>query len=104
LADIDADLGRNEEAIRDGERSVDLMPVEKDAVDAAFLQNALALIYAKTGENARALDLLEKLTKKPFGPDYGTLLAPDWDPIRAETRFQRIVAGLAPKDVSTPSK
>jgi len=104
LADIDADLGRKEEAVREGERSVDLMPVEKDAVDAALLQNALALIYAKTGENARALDLLEKLTKKPFGPDYGTLLAPDWDPIRAETRFQKIVAGLAPKDVSTPSK
>jgi TolB-like protein/class 3 adenylate cyclase len=104
LADMDADLGRKEEAIREGERSVELMPVEKDAVDAALLQNALALIYAKTGENARALDLLEKLTKKPFGPDYGTLLAPDWDPIRAETRFQKIVAGLAPKDVSTPSK
>ena len=100
LADIDAELGHKEEAIREGEHSVELMPVEKDAVDGAFLQTALALIYAKTGENARALDLLEKLTGKPFGPDYGILLAPDWDPIRAEPRFQKVLARLAPN----PSK
>jgi TolB-like protein/Tfp pilus assembly protein PilF len=100
LADIDAELGHKEAAIREGQRSVELMPIEKDAVDGALLQTALALIYTKTGENARALDLLEKLTGKPFGPDYGTLLAPDWDSIRAEPRFQRIVASLAPN----PSK
>jgi tetratricopeptide (TPR) repeat protein len=100
LADIDAELGRKEEAIREGERSVNLMPVEKDAVDGYLLQNALALSYAKAGANSSALDLLEKLTGKPFGPEYGTLLAPDWDPIRAEPRFQKILAGLAPN----PSK
>jgi TolB-like protein/Flp pilus assembly protein TadD len=100
LADIDAELGRKEEAIREGERSVNLMPVEKDAVDGYLLQNALALTYAKAGANSSALDLLEKLTGKPFGPEYGTLLAPDWDPIRAEPRFQKILAGLAPN----PSK
>lgn len=96
LADIDAELGHKQEAIREGERSVDLMPVEKDAVDGVLLQTALALIYAKTGENERALDLLEKLIHKPFGPDYGTLLAPDWDPIRAEPRFQALLKAIAP--------
>ena len=80
--------------------AVEKAGVEKDAVDGYLLQNALALTCAKAGANSNALDLLEKLTGKPFGPEYGTLLAPDWDPIRAEPRFQKVLAGLAPN----PSK
>jgi tetratricopeptide (TPR) repeat protein len=43
-----------------------LRPIEQDALDGVVLRNRLALIYAKTGENARALDLLQKVAKLPF--------------------------------------
>jgi hypothetical protein len=36
---------------------------------------------------------------KPFFVDYGELkLSPDWDPLRGDPRFEKIVASLAPKN------
>ena len=104
LADIDANLGRKEEAIREGERAAELLPIEQDAVDGVLLRTRLALIYAKTGENGRALDLLQKVAKLPFGPAYGDLLDPDWDLLRTDARFQNILASLAPKGDAASAK
>ena len=44
-------IGRNEEAIREGRRAVELEPISKDAVDGAIMLCYLALIYARIGEN-----------------------------------------------------
>ena len=104
LADIDATLGRKEEAIREGERAAELRPIEQDAVDGVMLRTRLALIYATTGENARALDLLQKVAKLPYGPAYGDLLDPDWDLLRTDARFQNILASLAPKGDAVSAK
>src|SRR5262249_21639986 len=50
LGITDAALGRKEEAIREGRRAVELLPVAKDAVTGGLLLEHLAVIYAWTGE------------------------------------------------------
>jgi TolB-like protein/class 3 adenylate cyclase/Tfp pilus assembly protein PilF len=98
LSVIDAALGNKEDAIREGGRAVELMPVSKNAIEGPLLIKYLALIYAWTGEKDRALKRLEEAAKLPSYLSYGQLrLHPVWDPLRSEPRFEKIVASLAPK-------
>jgi TolB-like protein/Flp pilus assembly protein TadD len=98
LGQIDAALGRKEDAIREGERAVELLPVAKDALNGYQLLVRLAGIYAQVGGTDRAFDLLEKGIHQPNGPNYGSLkLDAVWDPLRSDPRFEKIVAALAPK-------
>jgi hypothetical protein len=61
----------------------------------------LADIYALTGEKDLALERLARVSNLPFGPSYGDLrLDPDWDSLRGDPRFEKIVASLAPKGIS----
>lgn len=95
---IDATLGRKEEAIREGRRAVELLPLSKDAINGAHAIMYLALIYAWSGEKEMALDRLAFLTQIPSDISYGYLLLdPSWDPLRGDPRFEKIVASLAPK-------
>jgi TolB-like protein/Flp pilus assembly protein TadD len=98
LALIDAQLGDKEKAIREGRTACDMLPPAKDAIDGVILITNLARIYALTGEKDLALEQLTKVSKLPFGPSYGELrLDPDWDRLRGDPRFEKIVASLAPK-------
>jgi len=98
LGQIDAALGRKEDAIREGERAVELLPVSKDALNGGLLTARLARIYAQTGNVTHALNFIESSISIPNGLNYGSLkLEQDWDPLRADPRFDRIVASLAPK-------
>ena len=98
LGMADAALGRKEDAIREGRRAVDLLPVTKDSIMGAMLLKNLALIYAWTGEKDPALEQLSTAAKIPGFLSYGELsLHPDWDPLRGDPRFEKIVASLAPK-------
>jgi TolB-like protein/Tfp pilus assembly protein PilF len=92
LAMSDAALGRKEEALREGRRAVELLPVTKDAMTGAELLRNLAIIYAWIGEKDFALKQLEDLLPL-YGPiSYGQLrLHPWWDPLRGESRFERII-------------
>ncbi|HWY49956.1 MAG TPA: hypothetical protein VNW72_00580 [Chthoniobacterales bacterium] len=94
---IDAGLGHKEEAIREGRRAVELLPVGKDAINGALLIEYLAVIYAWTGEKDRALEQLAIVTKIPGDVNYGQLkLHPYWDPLRGDSRFEKLVNSLAP--------
>jgi hypothetical protein len=94
----DAALGRKEDAIREGRRAAELLPVAKDAIVGPLLVQNLALIYAWTGEKDLALEQLSIAAKLPGYLSYGQLrLHPDWDPLRGDPRFDKIVASLAPK-------
>src|SRR5207302_8940025 len=96
---IDAGLGRKDDAVREGTRAVALVPVSKDAIDGADLILNLAVIYAWTGEKDLALKQLAEAARMPNGLNYGWLhLHPDWDSLRGDSRFEKIVASLAPKD------
>jgi lipopolysaccharide biosynthesis regulator YciM len=98
LGQIDAALGRKEDAIREGERAAELLPPSKDAMNGGFVLERLARIYAQTGDVNRAVNFLENVAKVPGGPTYGSLkLDQDWDPLRGDPRFEKIVQSLAPK-------
>lgn len=99
LGVVDASLGNTEDAIREGERAVELMPVSKSAVEGAMLVQYLAVIYAWTGEKDRAIEQLAAAVKLPASHlSYGHLrLNPLWDPLRGDPRFEGIVASLAAK-------
>ena len=98
LALIDAELGEKEKAIREGRTACDMLPVAKDALQGVQLITNLARIYAFTGEKDLALKELDTVSKLPNGPSYGALrLDPEWDSLRGDPRFEKIVASLAPK-------
>jgi TolB-like protein len=86
-------LGRKEEAIREGERGVGLLPVTRDATFGTYLQHQLVRIYILVGEPEKALDNLEPLLKIPSNLSPGWLkIDPNFDPLRKNPRFQKLVA------------
>ena len=99
LGVVDAALGNKKDAIREGERAVELMPASKSAVDGAALMRYLAIIYAWTGEKDLAIERLTEAVKLPVaGMSYGQLrLNPLWDPLRGDQRFEAMITSLAPK-------
>jgi tetratricopeptide (TPR) repeat protein len=87
-------LGRKEDAIREGRRAVQLLPVAKDERDGPWDQHQLARIYILVGENARALDQIEPLMKIPYFLSPGWLeVDPNFTPLRQDPRFQKLVSG-----------
>ena len=87
-------LGRKEEAIREGEQAVALDPVAKDALRGPYYQHELVRIYILVGEPEKALDRLEPLLKVPYYLSPGWLaIDPNFDPLRKNPRFQKLVAG-----------
>jgi TolB-like protein/predicted Zn-dependent protease/predicted Ser/Thr protein kinase len=93
VSEIDAGLGRKDEAIREAQRAVDLTPIAKDPLERTYSVVNLALVYAWTGERDRALEQLEIVAAIPAGPTYGDLLLnPRWDSLRGDPRFDKIVA------------
>jgi serine/threonine protein kinase/Tfp pilus assembly protein PilF len=101
LGVIDAALGRKEEALREGRRAVELLPVEKDSVNGFHMIEHLAVIAAWVGEKDLACEQLARAIRYPMYPSavsYGELkLSPWWDPLRGDPRFEKIVNSLAPK-------
>ncbi|HJT44791.1 MAG TPA: hypothetical protein VJ721_00845, partial [Chthoniobacterales bacterium] len=92
LGMIDAGLGRKADAIREGRRAVELLPVTKDVMTGPELLRNLALIYAWTGEKDLAIDQIAAALKGPGHITYGQLrLHPWWDPIRDDPRFEGLV-------------
>jgi serine/threonine-protein kinase len=99
LGMVDAALGHKEDAIREGRRAVELLPVTKDAMSGAVLVHNLALIYAWTGEKDLAFEQLAIAVGIPGSLNYGELrLHLLWDPLRGDPRFEKIVASLAPRE------
>jgi hypothetical protein len=95
---IDAALGRKEEALREGRRAVELVPIEKDALVGPTMIKYLAMIAAWTGDRDLACEQLAIAIRPPSTLSYGQLkLLPFWDPLRGDPRFEKIVASLAPK-------
>src|SRR6266513_2741620 len=99
LGVIDAALGNKEDAVREGRRAVELIPVSKRATESPLLMQYLAVIYAWTGDNDRAIERLAEAAKLPGSClSYGHLrLNPMRDPLRGDSRFDKIIASLAPK-------
>jgi TolB-like protein len=94
LGIIDAGLGHNEEALREGRKAVEMRPVSDDEFFGGEVKSALALIYAWTGQRDLAIQELTELSKLPLVYLTGgeVKLDPVWDTLRNDPRFQQLVA------------
>jgi serine/threonine protein kinase/tetratricopeptide (TPR) repeat protein len=98
LAVIDALLALKQDAIAEAQRAVEMLPISKDVMDGPGILMNLAVVYAWTDEPDLAFEKLGLLTRTPHGIYYGQLkLERLWDPLRADPRFDKLLAQLAPK-------
>jgi TolB-like protein/Tfp pilus assembly protein PilF len=95
IALLDAGLGRKQEAIREAQHAVELLPISQDALFGPSMVRNLALVYAWTDEPNLAIEKLEMLSKIPADISYGDLrFNPCWDSLRSNPRFEKIVNSL----------
>jgi TolB-like protein/class 3 adenylate cyclase len=103
-------MGRKEDAIREGRRAVELCPESMDAVEGVQRECELALVYARTNEIDQALTLIERLVRTPGASsrtsfyDGGITQAElrlrwQWDPLRSNPGFKKILEGPEPKTI-----
>ena len=98
LGVIDAGLGRKDEALHEGRRACELLPISKDAIAGTGCAINLAQIYAWTGEKDLAIEQIAAVERVPNELSYGRLkLHPYWDSLRGDLRFEKIVEAVAPK-------
>ncbi|HXH27903.1 MAG TPA: hypothetical protein VNL37_02595, partial [Candidatus Polarisedimenticolia bacterium] len=87
-------MGRPADAIRESERSVELLPISRDAYWGADRRADLALMYAICGERDKAIDELDRLLQLPSPVSLPWLrLDPEWKGLWNEPRFQRLGTG-----------
>ena len=63
---IDAGLGSKDEALREGRRAIDLLPVEEDSINGANMIQYFAITGAWAGEKGLACEQLEKPNGSPL--------------------------------------
>ena len=99
LAMIDAGLERKDDAMAEGKRAVELLPVSRDAVAGANALFYLAAIYSQLKENDLAIEQLQAAATYPCAfMSYGWLkLLPIFDPLRGDPRFEDIVSSAVRK-------
>jgi TolB-like protein/class 3 adenylate cyclase/Tfp pilus assembly protein PilF len=95
---IDAALGHKEDALREGRRAMELLPITRDSINGAHMVEFFAVTCAWTGEKDLALQQLTVAIQNPSFISYGELkLHPYWGALRGDPRFEKIVNSLAPK-------
>jgi len=107
LALINACLGEKDAALTFAERAMAVIPLEKDAMHGTIPIEVLARVTAQTGEPDRAIAAIQKLLSMPAGGPLASnmpltpellRLDPMFDPLRNDSRFQKLVASPAPND------
>ena len=121
IAQFHAQLGllyaymqRKEDAIRESHRAAELEPESQDAFHGALETANLALVYALVGEPDQAITLIERLLSTagavqglnfPCNITLADLrLRPEWDSLRSNPRFQKILAAPEPKTILPASR
>ncbi len=99
-------LQRKEDALREARRAVELEPESQNAFHGALYEANLAMVYALVGEQDQAITLIERLLSTPgpvqwLGFPQNITLAElrlrwEWDSLRSNPRFQKILAGPEP--------
>ncbi|HEV7702779.1 MAG TPA: hypothetical protein VGO46_00750, partial [Gemmatimonadaceae bacterium] len=87
-------LGRNAEALKEGERALAIQPsYRSNQAVGPYYDQVLARIYMMTGQPDRAIDLLESILKQPYYLTRAWLrIDPTFAPLRGNPRFQKLVA------------
>lgn len=89
-----ARLGRAQDAIREGQRAVDLRPVAQDWTQGGDQLLGMAKIRAQLGQVDAAVAILDQMLSTLHGEivSAGSLSSdPDWDPIRNDPKFQALL-------------
>jgi tetratricopeptide (TPR) repeat protein len=103
IAEIDAALGRKEDAIREMRQVAETWPPSRDATSATDFAAFWAIVYMWTGNADAALQQLCEAAKLPANWQWwparltaGELkLNPLWDDLRKDPRFDKIIAETA---------
>ena len=92
LATAYAGIGRREDAMREGQRAVELRPAAKDTWYGVDMLRNLAVVYATLGEADSTVKVLRTLLSVPSTISVPLLRAdPTWDPVRRDPGFQALV-------------
>jgi non-specific serine/threonine protein kinase len=87
-----AGLGKKNEAIKEGKRATELLPITKEAWRGFFRELDLARIYTMVGEYDLAIDKLEYLLSIPGELSVPYIkLDPVWQPLLKIPRFQNVL-------------
>ena len=102
-------MRRKEDAIRESRRAIELEPESQNAFHGTLWAANLALVYALFDEPDQAITLIERLLSTPGAvhyPDWPNSITLaelrlrwEWDPLRSNPRFQKILAGPESKTV-----
>src|SRR5881398_215131 len=107
LALTNMSIGEKTAALALAERAIAANPIEKDAMDGSIPIEILARVAAQTGESDRAIAALKKVLSIPGAGAWALnipltpallRLDPMFDPLRADSRFQQLVASAAPAE------
>jgi hypothetical protein len=86
-------LGSRDDAVGEGLRATELIPISQNAYDGPVPLSDLARIYTLVGELDLAVDQLETILSVPGDFSVNEFrLDPMWDPLRSLPRFQQLVA------------
>ena len=102
-------MQRKEDAIREARRATELEPESENAFHGPQHAAYLALVYALVGESDQAITLIERLLFTPGAVSYADFpnsitladlrLRPEWDSLRSNPRFQKILTGPEPQTI-----
>jgi TolB-like protein/class 3 adenylate cyclase/Tfp pilus assembly protein PilF len=98
-------MGEKDSALKAAEHAIMLLPRGKDRVSGPAMEENLAFIQAIFGEHSHPISTLTQLLQMPYnswvyGPATITpallRLDPMWDPLRADTAFQKLCEAKQP--------
>ncbi len=105
LGFCEAELGRKDDALREGRKAAALMPPSRDALTGSAMLVQLAILEVRVGETDAAFDHLRQTLALSSGMAISPALLkldPVWDPIRNDPRFAQLLAlGEGPVEVET---
>ena len=94
LGFAEAGLGRREDALLEGRRAAELMPVSRDVISGPGMQVWLAQLEARVGEKDAAFERLQQIIGLPSGGAISpAVLKLDavWDALRSDPRFDALL-------------
>ena len=90
---IYAGLGRRSDAIREGKRAVEMLPLSREAYRGGGLLYGLARIYVLTEDYDSAIDILNQLLAVPSIVSVPELrVDPFWRPLAGNPKFEKMLA------------